>query len=69
MRAQKVQYKERLVRGRLRAWKIAGKEGEGKEGEGKEGEGKEGEGKEGEGKERFGQRWDRECQQEKKSKK
>jgi hypothetical protein len=27
LRAQKVQYKERLVRGRLRAWKIAGKEG------------------------------------------
>lgn len=59
LRAQKVQYKERLVRGRLRAWKIAGKEGEDKEGEDKEGEGKEG----------FVQRWDRECQHEKKSKK
>ena len=37
------------MRGRLRAWKIAGKEGKGKEG--------------------FGQRRDREGQQEKKSKK
>ena len=46
------------MRGRLRAWKIAGKEGEGKEGEGKEGEGKE----------EFGQKRDREGQQEKKSK-
>ena len=41
------------MRGRLRAWKIAGKEGEGKEGEGKE---------------EFGQKRDREGQQEKKSK-
>ena len=54
MRAQKVQYKERLVRGRLRAWKIAGKEGEGKKGKGKEGEGKE----------EFGQGRDREGQRE-----
>lgn len=30
------------MRGRLRVWKIAGKEGKGKEGKGKEGEGKEG---------------------------
>jgi hypothetical protein len=64
LRAQKVQYKERLVRGRLRTWKNAGKEGKGKEGKDKEGEDKEGESKEG-----FGQRRDRECQQEKKSKK